>query len=91
MRLNACRLDNSFAISSGEEGADPSSSSFSPDKGICVDSGNGGGDGALSFGLVRVGLLLFADVGILSEDLLLWYFVGVGGEGVVFIEASCLL
>lgn len=50
------------------------------------DNGGGGGDGALNFGRVEVGLLLFGDVGILSEDLFRWYLEPLGGEGEVFIE-----
>jgi len=52
-----------------------------------VDNDNeGGGDGALNFGRVEVGLLLFGDVGTLSEDLLRWYLEPLGGEGEEFIE-----
>lgn len=52
-----------------------------------MDNDNeGGGDGALNFGRVEVGLLLFGDVGTLSEDLLRWYLEPLGGEGEEFIE-----
>jgi len=75
-----------LAIWAGEEGEDPSSSSLSPDNGICPDNDIGGGEGALNLGLVSVGLLLFVDVGMPSEDLLLWYF-GLGEGRVEYTGA----
>jgi hypothetical protein len=61
IRLKACRFESSFAISAGEDGEEPSSSSLSPDNGNCVAKG-GGGDGALNRGRVKVGLLRSGDI-----------------------------
>ena len=72
-----------MAISAGEEGEDPSSSSLRPDKGNCVDNG-GGGDGALNRGRVNVGLLRSGDMATLSDEVLRWY---VASEGL--LECEC--
>ena len=62
IRLNACRLDNSLAISAGDEGDEPSSSSSSPERGIFESGGEGDGarirsrvEDGLFEGGVRVG------------------------------------
>jgi len=78
--LNACKFDNSFAISAGEEGDEPSSLSSNPDNGSCVVS-CGGGDGCRNLGLVIMGLFLSRsgdEDDELPEDGLRWY-VDPGG------------
>ena len=67
MRLKYCRLESSLAISAGDDGDVPSSSSSRPESGICVDN-FGGGDGALNLGLVWVGLIRSGEVEILSDE-----------------------
>lgn len=65
-------MNSSFAISAGDDGEDPSSSSLKLDSGIWVDSW-GGGDGGRNRGLLCVGLLRSEDEELLSEDELRWY------------------
>lgn len=72
IRLKACRLNSSFAISAGDEGEDPSSSLSKPDRGICVDS-EGGGDGGRNRGRLCVGPFRSGDEELLSEEELRWY------------------
>jgi hypothetical protein len=79
MRLKYCRLESSLAISAGEDGEDPSSSSSRPERGICVDS-FGGGEGALNLGLDKVGLFRSGDVEMRSDDCLRWYTDADGGD-----------
>lgn len=55
IRLNACKFDNSLAISAGEEGEEPSSSSSNPERGM-FDRG-APGDGARIRSRVDDGLL----------------------------------
>jgi hypothetical protein len=74
--LKACKFDNSFAISSGEEGDEPSSSSSNPDNGSCAVGSCGGGDGCLNLGRFRVGLFFSRsddEDEELPEDGLRWY------------------
>jgi hypothetical protein len=63
IRLNACKLDNSLAISAGEEGDEPSSSSSRPDNGIFVAI-LGGGDGGRNTGREDFGLFRSEGVGL---------------------------
>jgi hypothetical protein len=73
IRLNACRFDNSLAISAGEVGDDPSSALSRAESGI------GAGDVGANRDLLRVGLFRSGEYGLLSMEGLRWYDDPVSG------------